>query len=69
MNKIERIISEALGAVENWVRQNSLMALILALLLIKSFPVIAIVLLVAIGIVIFRTAHQPVHLAIEVDPV
>lgn len=69
MNKIERIVSGTVGAVESWVRQNALMALLLALLLIKSFPVIAIVLLVAIGIVIFRTAHQPVHLAIEVNPV
>ena len=68
-HRIEKIISGTLGAIENWVRQKPLLALLLALLLIKSFPIIAIVLFIAIGIAVFRSVQQPAHLVIEVDPV
>ena len=68
-HRIERIISGALEASADWVRHKPLLALVLALLLIKWFPKIAIVLLVAIGIAVYRAARQPAHLAIEVNPV
>jgi hypothetical protein len=68
-HKIERIISGTLEDIADWVRHKPLLALVLALLLIKWFPKIAVVLFVAIGIAVFRTVHKPAHLAIEVDPV
>ena len=68
-HRIERIISGTLEPVADWVRQKPLLALLLALLLIKLFPIIAMVLLVAIGIAVLRTIQQPAHLAIEVNPV
>ena len=66
---IERIISGTLEGIEKWVRRKALLTFVLALLLIKSFPKIAMVLLVAIGIVAFRNIQRRPHLAIEVDPV
>ena len=68
-HRTARIISGTLGTIENWVRQKPLLALLLALLLIKLFPIIAIVLFVAIGIAVFMSAQQSDHLVIEVDPV
>ena len=65
---IERIISGTLEPIADWVRHKPLLALVLALLLIKLFPKIAMVLFVAIGVTVFRTVHKPAHLAIEVDP-
>ena len=65
---IKRIISGALEASADWVRHKPLLALVLALLLIKWFPKIAMVLLVATGIAVFRAMRQPAHLAIEVSP-
>ena len=67
-HRIERIISGAFEATADWVRHKPLLALILALLLIKLFPKIAMVLLVAIGIAVYRAVRQQAHLAIEVDP-
>jgi len=67
-HKIGRIISGTVGAIADWVRHKPLLALVLALLLIKWFPKIAMVLLVAIGIAVYRAARQPTHLAIEVNP-
>jgi hypothetical protein len=66
MNRIERIVSGALEASADWVRHKPLLALVLALLLIKWFPKIAMVLSVAIGIAVFRAMRQPAHLAIDV---
>ena len=68
-HRTARIISGTLGTIENWVRQKPLLALLLALLLIKLFPLISIVLLVAIGIAVLRTIKQPAHLPIEVNSV
>jgi hypothetical protein len=68
MNRIERIISGTLEASADWVRRKPLLALLLALLLIKWFPKIAIVLSVAIGIAVYRATRQPANLVIEVDP-
>ena len=65
---IERIISGTLEAIADWVCRKSLLALILALLLIKLFPKIAMVLLLAIGIAVYRDVRQQAHLAIEVNP-
>jgi hypothetical protein len=67
-HRIERIISGALEDIADWVRRKPLLALLLALLLIKWFPQIAVVLFVAIGVTVFRAVRQPAHLAIEVDP-
>jgi hypothetical protein len=69
MNRTERIISGTLEDIADWVRRKPLLALVLALLLIKLFPKIAMVLSVAIGIIVFRSVHKPAHLAIEVNPV
>jgi hypothetical protein len=68
MNRIERIISGTFEASADWVRHKPLLALVLALLLIKWFPKIAMVLLVAIGIAVYRAVRQSAHLAIEVNP-
>ena len=68
MNRIERIISGTLEDIADWVRRKPLLTLLLALLLIKWFPKIAMVLFVAIGIAVFRAVRQQAHLAIEVDP-
>jgi hypothetical protein len=67
--RIERIISGTLEPIADWVRRKPLLALVVALLLIKWFPIIAMVLFVAIGITVFRAVRQPAHLIIEVDPV
>ena len=67
-HRIGRIISGTLEPVADWVRHKPLLALVLALLLIKWFPRIAMVLLVAIGITVYRAVRQQSHLAIEVDP-
>ena len=66
---IERIISGTLEGIEEWVNRKALLTLVLALLLIKSFPKIAMVLFIAIGIAVFRNIQQRPHLAIEVDPI
>jgi hypothetical protein len=66
-HRIVRIISGTLEATADWVRRKPLLTLVLALLLIKWFPKIAMVLLVAIGIAVYRAVRQPVHLVIEVD--
>ena len=66
---IERIISGTLEGIEEWVNRKALLTLVLALLLIKSFPKIAMVLFVTIGVVAFRNIQQRPHLAIEVDPI
>ena len=68
MNRTERIISGTLEDIADWVRRKPLLALLLALLLIKLFPKIAMVLFVAIGIAVFMSAQQPAHLVIEVSP-
>jgi high-affinity K+ transport system ATPase subunit B len=68
MNRIERIISGTLEASADWVRHKPLLALVLALLLIKLFPKIAMALFVAIGIAVYRTMRQQAHLAIDVSP-
>ena len=65
---IERIISGAFEGIEEWVRRKALLTLVLALLLIKSFPKLAVILLVAIGFALFMSAHQPDQLIIDVDP-
>ena len=65
---IKRIISGTLEVSVDWVRRKPLLALVLALLLIKWFPKIAMVLTVAIGIAVYRAVRQPAHLAIEVSP-
>ena len=65
---IKRIISGALEASADWVRHKPLLALVLALLLIKWFPKIAMVLSVAIGIAVYRATRQPANIAIEVSP-
>ncbi len=69
MNRTERIISGTLEDIADWVRRKPLLALVLALLLIKLFPKIAMVLSVAIGIIVFMSAQQPAHLVIEVNSV
>ncbi len=69
MNRTERIISGTLEDIADWVRRKPLLTLVLALLLIKSFPKIAMVLLLAIGIVVATAIRQPAHLAIEVNSV
>jgi hypothetical protein len=66
-HRIGRIISGAIEASADWVRHKPLLTLVLALLLIKWFPKIAMVLLAAIGIAVYRTVRQQAHLAIEVD--
>ena len=66
-HRIGRIISGTLEPFADWVRHKPLLALVLALLLIKWFPKIAMVLLVAIGIAVYRAVRQPVYLVIEVD--
>ena len=66
-HRIERIISGTVEGIADWVRHKPLLALVLALLLIKWFPKVAMVLLVAIGIAVYRAVRQPVHLVIEVD--
>ena len=68
MNRIERIISGTLEASADWVRHKPLLALVLALLLIKLFPKIAMALFVAIGIAVYRTMRQQAPLAIDVSP-
>jgi hypothetical protein len=68
VNRIERIISGTLEASADWVRHKPLLALLLALLLIKWFPKIAMVLSVAIGIAVFRATRQSANLAIDVNP-
>ena len=67
-HRIERIISGTLEPIADWVRRKPLLALVLALLFIKWFPKIAIVLFVAIGIAVFRSSRQTAHLVIEVEP-
>jgi hypothetical protein len=67
-HRMKRVISGTLEPIADWVRRRPLLALVLALLLIKWFPKIAMVLLVAIGIAVYRTVRQPAHLAIEVNP-
>jgi hypothetical protein len=67
-HRIERIISGAHEASADWVRHKPLLALVLALLLIKWFPKIAMALSVAIGIAVYRAVRQPTNLAIEVNP-
>jgi len=66
---IERIISRAVEASAGWIRRKPLLTLVLALLLLKSFPIIAMVLLLAIGIAVFMRAQQPAHLVVELDGV
>jgi hypothetical protein len=66
---IERIISGTVEDIADWVRRKPLLTLVLVLLLLKSFPIIAMVLLLAIGIAVFMSAQQSDHLLIEVDPV
>ena len=68
MKQTARIISGTLEDIADWVRRKPLLALVLALLLIKWFPKIAMVLFVAIGIAVFMSAQQPAHLVIEVSP-
>ena len=65
---IKRIVLGTLEPIADWVRHKPLLALVLALLLIKWFPKIAMVLLVSIGIAVYRAVQQPAHLAIEVNP-
>ena len=65
---IERIISGTVEAGVEWVRSKPLLTLVLALLLIKSYPKLAVILLVAIGFALFMSAQEPGHLVIEVDP-
>jgi hypothetical protein len=67
-NRIKRIISGTIEPVADWLRHKPLLALVLALLLIKWFPKIAMVMLVAIGIAVYRAVRHPAHLAIEVNP-
>ena len=67
-HRTARIISRTLEPIADWVCRKPLLALVLALLLIKWFPKISMVLFVAIGIAVLRTVHKPVHLAIEVNP-
>ena len=66
---IKRIIAGALEASADWVRHKPFLSMVLALLLIKSYPKLAMILFVAIGFALFRSAQQPAHLVIEVDPV
>jgi len=68
-HRITRIIEGTLEVIAVWVRRKPLLTLVLALLLIKLLPIIAMVLFVAIGIAVFRAAQQPAHLSIEVNPV
>ena len=65
---IERIISGTVEAGAEWVRRKPLLTLVLALLLIKSYPKLAVILLVAIGFALFISAQEPDHLVIDVDP-
>ena len=65
---IERIISGTVQTGAEWVRSKPLLTLVLALLLIKSYPKLALILLVAIGFALFMSAQEPTHLVIEVDP-
>ena len=67
-HRIRRIIPGTLEPVADWVRHKPLLALVIALLLIKWFPKIAMALSVAIGIAVYRAVRQPTHLAIEVNP-
>ena len=67
-HRIVRIISGTLDPVADWVRHKPLLALVLALLLIKWFPKIAMVLSVAIGIAVYRAVRQPAHFIMEVNP-
>ena len=68
-HRIERIISGTLEATADWVSRKPLLTLVLALLLIKSYPKLALVLFLVAGIAVYRSAQQPAHLVIEVDPV
>ena len=68
-HRTARIISRTLEPIADWVCRKPLLALVLALLLIKWFPKIAMVLFVAIGIAVARAIRQPAHLAIEVNSV
>ena len=68
-HRTARIISRTLEPIADWVCRKPLLALVLALLLIKWFPKIAMVLFVAIGIAVFISAQQPAHLVIEVNSV
>ena len=65
---IENIISGTVEASADWVRRKPLLTLVLALLLIKLFPKIAMVMSVAIAIAVFPAIRHPAHLAIEVNP-
>ena len=65
---VERIISGTVEDIADWVKRKPFLTLVLALLLLKSFPIIAMVLFVAIGIAVFRSVHKPAHLFIEVEP-
>ena len=67
-HRIIRIISGTVELTADWVRHKPLLALVLALLLIKWFPKIALILFVATGIAVCRAVREPAHLAIEVDP-
>jgi len=67
-NGIERIISDTVEAGAEWVKRKPLLTLVLALLLIKSYPKLAVILLVAIGFALFKSAQEPDQLIIEVDP-
>jgi hypothetical protein len=67
-HRIGRIFSGTLEPIADWVRHKPLLALVLALLLVKLFPKIAMVLSVAIAIAVFRAIRHPAHLAIEVNP-
>ena len=68
-HRIRRIISGTLEPVADWIRHKPLLAVVLALLIIKWFPKIAMVLSAAIGIAVYRTVRQPANLAIEVNRV
>ena len=68
-NRTARIISGTLEPVADWISRKPLLTLVLALLLIKSYPKLALVLFLVAGIAVYRSAQQPAHLVIEVDPV
>ena len=66
-HRIGGIISGTVEASADWVRRKPLLTLVLALLLLKSYPKLAVILLVAIGFALFMSAQEPGHLVIEVD--
>ena len=68
MNRSARIISGTLEPIADWVSRKPLLTLVLALLLIKSYPKIAMVLFLVIGIAVLRAVRHPAHLVIEVSP-